>query len=112
MIALVVGIVFLWIGVLCFTLFGWGRDFLIVLKGSVPPILILSGLAAVALGWSQVRDKMAAKKEEEELAAEEKKAEPPKLEAAPPPEPDKKEEPKPQAAPPPPEPEKKEEPGQ
>jgi len=111
MIALVVGFVFLVLGILGFTIFHWADEFLNVLQGSLPPIFILSGLAAVALGMSQVRDKMAAKKEEEELAAEEKKAEPPKLEAAPPPEPEKKEEPKPQAAPPP-EPEKKEEPGQ
>ena len=113
MIALLLGILFLIIGALGPSLLGWWpwRHFVIVLSGSVPPILILSGLAAVALGISQVRDKMAAKKEEEELAAEEKKAEPPKPEVKPA-EPEKREEPKPQAAPPPPEPEKREEAGQ
>jgi len=89
MIALVVGIVFLVFGAISLAFFGhggWADEFIIVLKGSIPPILILSGLAAVALGISQIRDKIAAKKEEEELAAEEAKAEAPKPE-----EPEKKE---------------------
>ncbi len=111
MIALLVGIVFMILGVLGLV-FWWSR-FVIVLTGSLPPIFILSGLAALALGISQMRDKMAAKKEEEELAAEEAKAgpapEPPKPEPA-------KAEAKPAEAPKEPakpgEPEKKEEGGQ
>jgi TctA family transporter len=82
MIALIVGIVFLVLGVLGLAVFGWADDFLIVLKGSLPPIFILSGLAALALGISQIRDKIAAKKEEEEMKAEEAKAEAPKPEEA------------------------------
>jgi len=78
MIALVVGIVFLVLGILGL-IFWWSR-FVVVLLGSLPPIFILSGLAALALGISQVRDKIAAKKEEEEMAAEEAKAEAPKPE--------------------------------
>jgi hypothetical protein len=73
MIALIVGIVFFVLGVLGL-IFWWSR-FVVVLLGSLPPIFILSGLAALALGISQVRDKMAAKKEEEEMAAEEAKGE-------------------------------------
>ncbi len=106
MIALLVGIVLLVLGVLGFTAFHWADEFLDVLQGSLPPIFVLSGLAAVALGISQVRDKMAAKKEEEEMAKEEAKAETPKPEEPRPPQPEKKEEPKPG------EPEKKEKPGQ
>lgn len=105
MIALLVGIIFLVVGVLGFTLFHWADEFVDVLQGSLPPILILSGLAAVALGISQIRDKIAAKKEEEEMAAEEAKAEASRPEEAEP-EKAKPEEAKPQ------EPEKKEEPGQ
>lgn len=78
MIALIVGIVFLVLGVL--GLIFWWTKFVIVLAGSLPPIFVLSGLAALALGISQIRDKIAAKKEEEELAAEEAKAEAPKEE--------------------------------
>jgi hypothetical protein len=78
MIALIVGIVFFVLGVLGL-IFWWSR-FVVVLLGSLPPIFILSGLAALALGISQVRDKMAAKKEEEEMAAEEAKGEPAKAE--------------------------------
>lgn len=100
MIALLVGIVLLVLGVLGFTAFHWADEFLDVLQGSLPPIFVLSGLAAVALGISQVRDKMAAKKEEEEMAKEEAKAEIPKPEEPKPepkpPEPEKKEEPKPE----------------
>ncbi len=108
MIALLVGIVFIVLGVLGL-IFWWSR-FVIVLLGSLPPIFLLSGLAALALGISQIRDKMAAKKEEEEMAAEEAKAEPPKPEE-PKPEPPKPEAPKPEKAAPK-EEEKKEEAGQ
>jgi hypothetical protein len=87
MIALIVGIVFIVLGAL--GLIFWGRDFVVVLKGSLPAIFVLSGLAALALGISQLRDKMAAKKEEEEMAAEEAKSEEKKEGAAE--EPEKKE---------------------
>jgi hypothetical protein len=78
MIALLVGIVFIVLGVLGLIL--WWSKFVIVLLGSLPPIFLLSGLAALALGISQIRDKIAAKKEEEEMAAEEAKGEEPKPE--------------------------------
>jgi TctA family transporter len=103
MVALVVGIVFLLLGVLGFTAFHWADEFIDVLQGSLPPIFILSGLAALALGVSQIRDKASAKKEEEEMAAEEAKAE------SPPPEAPKTEAPKPAPAP---QAEKKEDAGQ
>jgi hypothetical protein len=38
----------------------WWHSFLTVLKGSIPPILIICGLAAIAVGISSIRDKMAA----------------------------------------------------
>lgn len=87
MVALIVGIVLFVLGVL--GLIFWWAPFVGVLKGSLPPVFVLSGLAALALGISQLRDKMAAKKEEEEMAAEEAKAEVKKEE--PPKEPEKKE---------------------
>lgn len=90
MIALAVGIVFLVVGVLGFTVFGWANEFVDVLQGSLPPILILSGLAAVALGVSQIKDKIAAKKEEEEMAKE-TEAEKAKPEKAEPEKPEKEE---------------------
>jgi outer membrane biosynthesis protein TonB len=115
MIALLVGIVFLVFGVIALAFFGqggWADEFIVVLKGSLPPIAILSGLAALALGISQIRDKIAAKKEEEELAAEEAEApapEPEKAEGPKPAEPPK-EKPRPEAKPE--EPEKEERAGQ
>jgi F0F1-type ATP synthase assembly protein I len=52
----------------------WWPDFLKVLKGTVPAILILGGLASVGVGISSIKDKIAAKKEEEaEKKKEEKK---------------------------------------
>jgi hypothetical protein len=87
MIAFVVGIVFLVVAVLLMTVFKCADEVWTIIKGSVPPVLILSGLAAAALGISQIKDKIAAKKEEEEMKAEEAKAEP-----ATPEEPEKKEE--------------------
>ena len=87
MIAFVVGIVFLVVAVLLMTVFKCSGEVWTIIKGSVPLILILSGLAAVALGISQIKDKIAAKKEEEEMKAEEAKAEPATSE-----EPEKKEE--------------------
>lgn len=38
----------------------------IVIKGTVPLMLILGGLASVGVGISSIKDKIAAKKEEEE----------------------------------------------
>lgn len=81
MVALIVGGVLFVLGVL--GLIFWWAYFVVVLKGSLPPVFLLSGLAALALGISQLRDKMAAKKEEEEMAAEEAKEEPKKEEATP-----------------------------
>jgi len=109
MIALAVGIVFVVLGVLGFVF--WGGWFVQVLKGSLPPILGLSGLAALALGISQIRDKIAARKEEEEMKAEEAKAEEPAPEPKPEPEAPKPQEPKKEEAPPQ-KPEKKKEGGQ
>ena len=42
----------------------WWYSFVILLKGSVPLILILGGLAAFFAGISEVKDSMQAKKEE------------------------------------------------
>ena len=42
----------------------WWDSFVMLLKGSVPPILILGGLAALFAGISEIKDCMQAKKEE------------------------------------------------
>ena len=75
MLSILFGLIAAAIGVLW--LFVWGAldEFLIVLQGSVPAILILVGLVAVAAGISSIKEKMAEKKEEkkEEAKPEEKK---------------------------------------
>jgi len=53
-------------------LISWWYSFVILLKGSVPPILILGGLAALFAGISEVKDSMQAKKEEAKPKEEKK----------------------------------------
>jgi len=53
-------------------LISWWYSFVILLKGSVPPILILGGLAALFAGISEVKDSMQAKKEEAKPTQEKK----------------------------------------
>jgi len=43
----------------------WWTSFVMVLKGSIPPILILIGLAAALVGISSIRDKAAAGAQDE-----------------------------------------------
>jgi len=45
-------------------LIGWWSDFLLVLKGSIPAMLIFGGIIAVIAGISEIRDEAASKKEE------------------------------------------------
>lgn len=45
-------------------LVSWWYSFVILLKGSIPPILMLGGLAALFAGISEIKDCMQAKKEE------------------------------------------------
>jgi hypothetical protein len=47
---------------------GWWCDFLTVLKGSVPAMLIFGGAIAVIAGLSEIKDEAAAKKTEEKKA--------------------------------------------
>ena len=42
----------------------WRADFLTVLKGSLPVILILGGAIAVIAGISEIRDETSSKKED------------------------------------------------
>ena len=44
---------------------GWWCDFLIVLKGSIPAMLIFGGAIAVIAGLSELKDTEAAKKSKE-----------------------------------------------
>ncbi len=69
MVVLIVGLVLSIGGILLLALAGgtptWWQSFVMVLKGSIPPILIICGLAAIAVGISSVRDKMAAGTQDE-----------------------------------------------
>ena len=42
----------------------WWWDFKVLLRGAVPPILVLGGLAALFAGISEIKDAAQAKKEE------------------------------------------------
>jgi len=53
-------------------LISWWYSFVILLKGSVPPILILGGLAGLFAGISEIKDCMQAKKEEAKNKEEKK----------------------------------------
>ena len=46
-------------GILC-----WWGDFLMVLRGSVPAMLIFGGAIAVIAGLSEIRDEISSKREE------------------------------------------------
>jgi F0F1-type ATP synthase assembly protein I len=48
-------------------------SFWIVLKGTIPAVLILGGLASIGVGISSIKDKIAAKKEEDDETKKEKK---------------------------------------
>jgi len=65
MVVLIVGLVFLVGGVVLVLPSIWGHFTWAVIKGSIPPILIICGLAAIAVGISSVRDKMAAGTQDE-----------------------------------------------
>jgi hypothetical protein len=65
MVVLVVGLVFFVGGVLLILPWAWWLYFVGVLKGSIPPILIICGLAAIAVGISSIRDRMAASGQDE-----------------------------------------------
>jgi uncharacterized membrane protein YdjX (TVP38/TMEM64 family) len=70
MVVLLVGLVFFVGGIVLLAFAGpahmsWWRCFIVVLKGSIPPILVICGLAAIAVGISSIRDKMAAGAQDE-----------------------------------------------
>ena len=45
-------------------LMGWWGDFLLVLRGSIPVMMIFGGAIAVIAGLSELKDETQAKKEE------------------------------------------------
>ena len=65
MVVLIFGLVFLVGGVVLVLPSIWGKLTWAVIRGSIPPILIICGLAAIAVGISSIRDKMAAGTQEE-----------------------------------------------
>jgi hypothetical protein len=58
---IVIGVIITLLGVL--GLAGWWHDFITILKGSLPVILIFSGIIAVIAGASELQEKLSAKKE-------------------------------------------------
>ncbi len=68
MLSVLFGLAGIVIGILWLAMLGAWSEFIMVLKGSVPPFLILVGLVAVAAGVSSMKDNAAAKKEEEKLS--------------------------------------------
>ncbi len=75
MVALILGVIAALVGIFFFTgtLFGitWGAPFLTVLKGFIPPVLVLGGIIAIVAGISSIKDKMAEKKTVKEKKEEE-----------------------------------------
>lgn len=61
MIALVGGLIALLLGII--GIFGWWSEFIYLLKGIIPPILILSGALAAYLGTEELKDKRRAETE-------------------------------------------------
>jgi hypothetical protein len=64
MVALIVGIIIVVLGVAGIA--RWPGDFVHVLKGSVPAMLVCGGLLAVIAGITSIKDSMEAKKLEQE----------------------------------------------
>jgi len=60
MVVLIFGLIFLAGGIVLVLPSIWGHLTWAVIRGSIPPILIICGLAAIAVGISSIRDKMAA----------------------------------------------------
>lgn len=55
--------------------FSFFDDFLIVLKGIIPPLLILGGLFAVYIGITDIKDRIEEKKAEKESATSQEASE-------------------------------------
>jgi hypothetical protein len=73
MIALILGLIAAAVGIFLFA--GgptWGPEFLTVLKGCIPPALIVGGIVAVVAGISSIKDKIAEKKAAKETKEEKK----------------------------------------
>ena len=59
---IIIGAVVIAIGIA--GLIGWWSDFAVLVKGSLPLLIIFGGVIAVIAGFSQMKDETAAKKEE------------------------------------------------
>jgi hypothetical protein len=64
MVALIVGLIIAVLGVL--GILRWTPDFILVLRGSVPVMLVCGGLLAVIAGITSIKDSIEAKKLEQE----------------------------------------------
>lgn len=68
--AIIGGLVSIVLGIMFLTTRFWWKDFLTVVKGSVPPMLIFGGLISLIAGIGEVKDAIARAREKKE---EEKK---------------------------------------
>jgi len=59
--SIVIGAIVALLGLLGFI--GWWDDFLLVLRGSIPVLLLFAGVIAIIAGWSEIKDEAASKKE-------------------------------------------------
>ncbi len=71
MVSLIAGIVSVILGFIGLGV--WWYNFLNVLRGIIPLLLVLGGLIAIYGGYTSMQDKIEAKKEEEKAKKEEKK---------------------------------------
>lgn len=69
MLALVIGLVFVILGIV--GLMQWFKEFIMILSGSVPAMLVCGGLLAIIAGITSIKDAAEAKKLEEERKKEE-----------------------------------------
>ncbi len=68
MVALIIGLIIAVLGVL--GILRWTSDFVAVLRGSVPAMLVCGGLLAVIAGITSIKDSIEAKKLEQEKQKE------------------------------------------
>ena len=66
-------------------LIGWWQEFVAILQGAIPPLLLVGGLIAIYAGITSVKDEIATRREEEirrieEIEEAKKKEEPKKKE--------------------------------
>jgi hypothetical protein len=72
-VSLIAGIVSVILGFITLGWWKWWKELIIVLKGTIPILLVLGGLIAIYGGYTSIQDRIEAKKEEEKEEKKEKK---------------------------------------